>query len=365
MVISAAGGCLFLWLITPVYRASGSFKLEDTQSELGALAGFSGSKNLTLRTATESQVIRSREMIRRALQFIDWKVSFYLGADRPENELYPRTPFQVQIIRQDKTFFTNVLHIRFANTAIYLRYSPEEAGPSLRVKPGEPVRLPGIVFTLSRTQETKMNTDYTIRFNPTGPVTDRIATGISVDEPSKFSSLITISITDHNPAFAADAVNALMRQYMEDDRNQRLSFCLGVIHSADRRLNELYRDTKRSADKILSYQRRHSMNDPSLSRIVPAEGSLQLLEHDHAVNQRIVDFLLEKKLTAAIAMQASMPGAVLVDPAVEPTAPLYPRRKAVFRSVILIGLIMGTGTGIFFPHFLSLHFISRCLKQYR
>ncbi|MET3114760.1 tyrosine-protein kinase Etk/Wzc [Pedobacter sp. CG_S7] len=72
------------------------------------------------------------------------------------------------------------------------------------------------------------------------------------------------------------------------------------------------------------------------------EGDYISLQSDFNINQKVYNYLSEKKLEAHISTAAVTSGAQVIDDAVLSTTPVYPVEASIYKDFLLAGLIMGT-----------------------
>jgi len=92
--------------------------------------------------------------------------------------------------------------------------------------------------------------------------------------------------TDSNPQFAADALNAVMKEYLSYDRNQRTQSASQMIKFIDKQLDFLAGEVKGSEKSIQAYQNKKKIMDVSsassraLSKVTDLESQSSLLKID-------------------------------------------------------------------------------------
>ncbi len=87
---------------------------------------------------------------------------------------------------------------------------------------------------------------YLFKLNNAEDFIGRIRGGLHTAETAKNSNIISLTETDSNPQFAADALNAVMREYLNYDRNQRTQSASQMIKFIDSQLDFLANEVKGS-----------------------------------------------------------------------------------------------------------------------
>src|SRR5690606_6935709 len=54
---------------------------------------------------TEAEILRSRDVIHKAISSLDYKISYFLEGKIRKTEVYPNKPFEIDIVKLDETAF--------------------------------------------------------------------------------------------------------------------------------------------------------------------------------------------------------------------------------------------------------------------
>ncbi|WEK19706.1 MAG: polysaccharide biosynthesis tyrosine autokinase [Candidatus Pedobacter colombiensis] len=90
-----------------------------------------------------------------------------------------------------------------------------------------------------------------------------------------------------------------------------------------------------------------SQADRQVSAFPAAEKDMISLLRDFEINEKVYSFLSEKKLEAQINRSAILPGATIIEPAQVNYTPISPNVAKIYRSAIILGLLMGLGIIVF------------------
>ena len=97
MIVALAVANYYLWYATPIYTSTTSvmlgmddkkFASQDLLARLGSIENTGGIES-------QIQIIKSRNIITRTIQQLDFRFSYYLEGDIKTSELYKNCPFEL------------------------------------------------------------------------------------------------------------------------------------------------------------------------------------------------------------------------------------------------------------------------------
>ncbi len=223
VIIALIIAYLYLWYTPQTFSTSASLKFEEKRSEISELLNVRNVYDRTNKMQSEQFVIRSREVLYNAIDHIDHQISFYLKGRVRTSDVYPQHPLAIDIIEQDSTQFTKVLfeHESKDSRSFTLTYQDNDKEVTKTYQVGEIISMPGIKFKINNSTFTKGNNSvYAFKFNSKHSFYGRIANGLNMSE-TKGTNILTLSQTDANPFFATDILNAVLKSYVNYDRNQK------------------------------------------------------------------------------------------------------------------------------------------------
>lgn len=198
-----------------VYRASVTMLFknnpERNMTQTSLMEGFGLSPEMRS-IENQSFIIRSNKMVRRAVDKLDFGVSYYQKGRLKDTELYGNVPFQIKF---------DSLHVQLLNTPIHLQFltdgnikvsvKTEDAplhhyitssntgstGPltfEKMVKRNEMIKHPAFSFSIQGlASESRLSeNDYYVVFNSHASITDRFREGLTVTNYREGSSIIFI-----------------------------------------------------------------------------------------------------------------------------------------------------------------------------
>ncbi len=256
--VSAALAVTYLMLRyeVPVYRASTTILLKDASanslSRMELTEGFGLSPEMK---SIENQtfIIRSQKMVKRAIERLDFGVSYWVKEKFKETELYGNAPFKVVMdsthIQLTGTSFTitpidgNYYQLQVDNAmGVAYRFDRQtyisETEPiyiDIKYRFGEPVISDHYSFVIERCGNSGFNADmkYSFQFKPISSLVSEYRGSLSVSPYSEGSSIVMISMvgcqTQKMTAFL-QALTQVIMEYNLDKKNEIASRSLSFIN---------------------------------------------------------------------------------------------------------------------------------------
>lgn len=257
---------LYLWYTPKVYATSGVMKFEEKRSEAADLIGVSsGPDKNASRVQAEITVIQSSALLLNAIKHLDYRVSFYIVGRvlNRTNELYPQKPLDIELIKFDSlNFFHDMLTFKPINkNSFSLSYKVGRHDVIGTYNYNAPVTMGPTAFTIKYPGDLPKTAIFLFKLNSPEDFVGRVGGGLHIAETGKNSNIISLQETDSNPQFAADALNALMKEYLTYDRNQRTKSASQMISFIDNQLAFLSSEVKGSENSIEKYKENKKIFD--------------------------------------------------------------------------------------------------------
>ena len=210
-------------LYTPsVYSTLGQLRLQENNPAISTtMQGMaSQSYSYTDRIQSEGYVMHSTEVILNAIGRLDYKISYYQKGRIRATEKYPNKPFPIEIVKQDSVNFSRELYtVENIDDNIFTLFQGEN-GKKKEFNYGELINLGNMVFKITSPIP---NGIYSFKFNSKDDFTGR-ASNFQTSEAGRFTNIMMVTLSDENPVFAADMLNAIMKEYIKyDSREKRRS----------------------------------------------------------------------------------------------------------------------------------------------
>lgn len=290
------GSYIYVWYTPKTYSTSGSLKLEDRKSEISDISTtFVGSDRGPSRIQSETSVMQSYAVVLSAVRDLDYPISFFVEGRVRTTELYPQKPLVIEKLQFDSlNFYRDMISFKPVNKSTFnLTYKVGGKELSKNHTYNQPVTLGPTSFIIRRPEGLNDKAVILFKFIVPEDLVGRVRGSLRSAEVAKNSNLISVQLTDANPDFAADALNAVLKEYLIYDRNRKTQSATQMINFIDDQLKYLSTQVKGSGKSIENFksQRRlmevSSAADAAISKAKDlesqrAETRLQMLAIDDA-----------------------------------------------------------------------------------
>ncbi|AZI25861.1 polysaccharide biosynthesis tyrosine autokinase [Pedobacter sp. G11] len=245
---------------TPVYQTSASLKIQDTNPGVSTNNQMPTQVyNYTDKIQAESFVIKSNDVVLNAIANLDYKISYYIKGRIRTTELYPNIPFQIEIIKQDSLNFSRGLYIvESIDKKTFKIGDPNNGKAKLTThRYGELLNLGNMQF---RIKSEIPEGDYRFKFNTKEDFVGR-AMGLYIAEAARFTNVMSLSLTDGNPVFAADMLNAIMKEYVRYDLIQKQRSAKQTVEFIDNQLGFINTEAGKSGSNLANYKTQNKIID--------------------------------------------------------------------------------------------------------
>jgi len=277
---------VYLWYTPKTYATSGTMKFEEKKSELSDLVSVINNDKGPSKIQSETFVIQSRGLVLSAIKDLDYRISFFIGGRIRTSELYPQKPFVIQLLKFDSLNYYHDL-ISFQpvnNNSFKLTYNVSGKSIQKVFNYNTPISIGGTAFSIKNPGEISKNVVYLFNFNTPEDFLGRVRGGLRTSEIVKNSNIISLQETDSNPQFAADVLNAIMKEYLNYDRDQKTLSATKMIYFIQNQLDTLSAQVRGSENLILKSKQNSKIVDvtsastDALARAKDFETQLTLLK---------------------------------------------------------------------------------------
>lgn len=268
LAVFMAGSYIYLWYTPKTYATSGSMKLEEKKSEIADLADvISNTDGGQSKIQSETWVIQSRPVILSAIKDLNYPISFYIEGRVRTSELYPQKPLDIEIIQFDSlNYYRELITFKPINANDFsLTYKSDDKDFSKVYNYNKPVNIGSATFIIKKPDNIIPNTVYLFKFNNPEDFLNRIRDGLRTSEMIKNSNILVLQQTDANPKFAADVVNAIMKEYLIYDRNSKTQSATQMINFIDDQLQYLSGKVNTSEKSIQTFKQKNRLMEISSS----------------------------------------------------------------------------------------------------
>jgi len=268
-----AGSVIICYLVSNVYirytpktyATSAIMKFEEKKSAISDLVGIPGAtdRNSMSRAQSETIVLTSSPLLLEAVKRLDYRFSFYtLGRGFGRTvDIYPEKKLDIQLVKFDSlNFFHDLVTFKSIDKTSF-SVSYKEGGRDIKK-----IYNYGILFTIGPTSliikhNEGIPASILFKLNAPEEFVGRISGGLKTTETAKNSNLLALTLTDANAQFAADALNAVMDEYLIYDAAQRKQSATQMIKYINGGLDTLINSVKTSENKIEQYKQDKKIMD--------------------------------------------------------------------------------------------------------
>jgi tyrosine-protein kinase Etk/Wzc len=247
-------------LYTPSLFATGAeLKLKDSDPMLSGNSNAAQVYNYTDKIQAESFVIKSQAVVSSATKALNYKVAYFFSERWGNREVYPLIPFSIEVIKQDSINFNPGLYqVQPVNNTSFNLTSPEDAkGKSKQYRYGQPIAAGNMIFSI----KSRIPQQYSFKFNTKSELIQRIQSGLQVSEAARFTNVMRLSQTDQNGTFAADAVNAVMKEYVKYDILDRQKSAKQTVEFIDSQVAFITKQVDTSGTSLANYKTKNNIID--------------------------------------------------------------------------------------------------------
>jgi tyrosine-protein kinase Etk/Wzc len=302
-IITVGMAWAYLSVIHPRYSANASIMINDKKSDISQILNSQGENNSSNSyeafnlTQSATFIIGSEAFLSKAVARLNYRYSFYVKDSWSFEELYPISPFKIDIIKQDTTsFYSGLFTIVNINNKEFKLAGSEVKMPETIYKYGDLIKAPGLVFKISGTDAEPDNVYY-FRFHTKESLVSRAGGTLSIDPQN--GNILSLSHTDVNPYFSADVLNAISKEYVIYESYQRRLSATQRLKFIEEQLDTLSNQVNVSATDLENFKKQNGLDNlpakvqNDIGRIAQLEAQKQQLEVERlAINQ------LEKQIAA-------------------------------------------------------------------
>jgi len=260
---------VYLWYTPKTFATSGTMKFEEKKSELADITGAGGPTDRAnaSRIQTETIVLQSTPLLESAIKQLDYRISFYIVGRvlNRTNELYPQKPLDIELVKFDSlNFFHDLITYKPINRSSFsIGFKNGNRDVQYVYKYNVPFTIGPTAFSIKYPGGLPSTASYLFKLNSPDDFIGRIRGGFQANETAKNSNIVAVHEVDSNPQFAADILNAIMKEYLNYDRNQRTLSTSHMIQFIDSQLDFLSNQVKGSANSIEQYKQNKKIMDVS------------------------------------------------------------------------------------------------------
>ncbi len=237
----------YLWYTPKTYATTATLKIEEKKSEFSDLVGVINNNDRgPSKIQSETFVLQSRTLILSAIKDLDYRISFYIAGRARTTDVYPQKLLNIQLLKFDSlNFFHDLINFQSVDKNTFqLSYKLGGKEIQKKFKYDQPISIDEMAFSIKYPGEVSPKSTFQFKFNTPEDFVSRVKAGLHTNELIKNSNIITLQEIDSDPQFAADILNAIMREYLNYDRNQKTQSATQMINFINDQLESLANNVK-------------------------------------------------------------------------------------------------------------------------
>jgi tyrosine-protein kinase Etk/Wzc len=265
LLICLLGTYIYLAYTTPIYKITSTLLIPDDKKGDGILKATAFSDlNMFQQAKTadnEMEILRSRDLIYKALKVLNLEVSYFDNSGLRAKELYGKhLPFVVSVARLDAGAFQLQLGLEpyTANTFLLT-----EKNETWIYRYGQLINHDDYSFTVNKgTLLNKAGGKYVIKFNNLDNMAATYSAGrLQVNPVVKESNTIALTMNDAIPARGIDMLNNLISIYNAENVQKKNTMAVNTIAFIDNRLKVMTSDLSEVEGEVTAYKQQNSATD--------------------------------------------------------------------------------------------------------
>lgn len=262
MIMAVLGAKKYLNYVTPMYESTAMLKLADVQEGVPSANLF---KDLDVfasanKIATEIQVLKSANLIEKALNEVPFNKEIYRKGDMLTVELFGNSPILIEGTFQsekalDKRYSLNVI----SKTEFQFFYP--DSNQSIAGKFGKPLKINGATFLISLNEpfikskkEVKIIDTYEFEFLSNQKLMEKINKNLDIVPVDKDVPVIRINMKSNVPEKAALFVNKLAEMYIKDYIENKYKAANTTVDFLQKEIKDSNKKLSNSENNIQNYR---------------------------------------------------------------------------------------------------------------
>lgn len=273
LTIAMITAYFYNWYATPIYFTSSTVLIKDDKQKYNGNDLLSQLNEFNSEGGIENEIgiIRSRTLIYKALQELDFEKMYLLKGDIKTSELFTETPIRLV----DDTLYPAAFHTSMQINVVddrkykltYHHPTGEYVGYYLF---GKTIQTKLGVFSIIKTDRF-IDSSYanpafekrnlSIRLRPLNALTDQYQTGLKVDKISKQASLLQISVQGAVPQKNEAFLNKLCNLYIQKGIEVKNEYAVNTLRFIDEQLQILTRDIDVNEANVEDFRVKRGITD--------------------------------------------------------------------------------------------------------
>ncbi len=252
LVLAFFGAKYYNWYKNPVYAITAKLLVKDENATKNRLLQQLDSELPSKNIENEIEILRSHNLLAKALDELEFDVSYFLVGNVKVSEVYKDCPFKVIIDQLDYAAYYQSFMVHIVDSEYYqFTYESGDDTRLFEARFGEELDMGLGTISLIRRENfpsgelatsdyTKRN--YKLSFNTIASNQNKYLSRLSVGLTRAQSTILQISVEDPVPQKGLDFVNTLVQVYLENDVNLKNKASAATAVFLDDQLNTITED---------------------------------------------------------------------------------------------------------------------------
>ena len=222
VILCVAAAFLYIRYATPIYKATTTILVKDDrkgglQSELTAFSDLGLMGGIKSNVDNEIEIIKSRTIIEKAVQELDFNISYFTEGTVRNMYVYLKKPVSVTFLERKPEFYSEMHSLKIgSNSDLNFKLFTDE-GKSIGVfSYGTIIDLGYTKMLVVSAPSYKEDYLMTVVINNLNSVVQGYKNALTIATVGKNTSVVELSITDPVKEKAEAILNEIVRQYNQD-----------------------------------------------------------------------------------------------------------------------------------------------------
>ncbi len=281
IVLSLFAGGVYAYFAQPVYESSATVEIsnDDLSLSLDTMVRGGGIDDEASLIDTQVEVIKSRNLVEKALDSVGYTTKYFETIGYKESELYKNNPFVIEqldvknpqfyglkfdiIILDDNSFEIKPASKGFFSTLLKDFGSiigKKKSGISYTGQHnfGDRIETPHFSFVINKVGDFQSSKYSFFVLDKDSAVND-IAKRLNVFAIAKRGSIVKLIYQDNNSLRAKEFLNSLVQFYISESVIKKTSKASSALSFVDEQLTEVSKKLEESARKLENYKEKHNL----------------------------------------------------------------------------------------------------------
>ncbi len=271
ITIAAAAGYVYTYKMVDIYSAQSQILLNNKETgysqEINQGIGFPWWTDYYKDYADEVNILKSHDLVARAVNKLDLNVSYYITGRLRTTEIYENLPFKITVKNVSPTFYEVPIYIKIDNpTYIELKYTFNGVPRIDKVKYNEVFSNDIFIIQLRALNITKQSAEelqeinYYVVFHDKTTLTNKFKGAITATVAAN-STIMTINVRDEIAQRAVTFLDTLTQLYTENTLETKYQISDNTLRYIDKQLEEVTGVLTGIEDNLENYKSSKSILD--------------------------------------------------------------------------------------------------------